>query len=292
MAKNYGLGKGLGALISEYDTDIKSYDNEGNLNKGVSEVELSLIDTNPDQPRKNFDETALRELAASITAHGVIQPILLTPKGDRYQIVAGERRYRAARMAKLTKIPSVVVNLTPVEQKEVMIIENLQREDLNPIEEATGLQTLIDEFNITQEQLGQRLGKSRPAITNSLRLLTLPSYIQDMVRENKITAGHARCLVSVKDPAKQRRLAMLAAENKMTVRQLEMEVNGIIAAVKSAVVEKKPESSPVMKEYSDKFVRAFSTKVKINGDNKKGKIVIEYFTEDDFNRICNVILKK
>ena len=186
MAKNFGLGKGLGALISEYDTDLTSYDKDGNLNKGVSEIELSLIDPNPDQPRKNFDEISLRELAASIINHGVIQPIIVAHRGDRYVIVAGERRYRAARIAKLERIPVIVTALTEKEQKEIMIIENLQREDLNPIEEASGLQVLINEYKLTQEELAVRLGKSRPAITNSLRLLTLPDYIQQMPEEGKL----------------------------------------------------------------------------------------------------------
>ncbi|MGI6701944.1 MAG: ParB/RepB/Spo0J family partition protein [Christensenellales bacterium] len=290
MAKNFGLGKGLGALISEYDTNLTSYDKDGNLSKGVREIELSEIDINPDQPRKHFDETALRELAASIKAHGVIQPIIVSRRGERYMIVAGERRYRAARMNKLDKIPVVILDLSPQELNEVMIIENLQREDLNPIEEATGLNTLLDEYKMTQEQLATRLGKSRPAITNALRLLTLPAYIQDMLRNNKLTAGHARCLVSVKDPAKQRKLATLAAENKMTVRQLEQEVNGIIAATKRDRQEKAPKPV-VMKEYNDALTRRFATRVKIDGDKKRGKIIIEYFNEDDFNRIYEIIIK-
>lgn len=293
MAKNFGLGKGLGALIEEYDTNLKSYDNEGRLNKGVQETDISLIDVNPDQPRKHFDEPALRELAASITAHGVIQPIIIAPSGDRFMIVAGERRYRAARMAKLTHIPSVTVNLSKQEQKEIMIIENLQREDLNPIEEAAGLKTLIDEYNITQEQLALRLGKSRPAITNTLRLLNLPEYIQQMLIDNKITAGHARCLVSVKDPVRQRKLAMACAENKMTVRQLEMEVNGIIAARKNIEKNKgRAELSFMMRDFNDKLTKAFSTKVKISGDDNKGKIVIEYNNRDDLSRIYDVIIGK
>ena len=267
MAKNFGLGKGLGALISEYDTNLTSYDKDGNLSKGVREIELSEIDINPDQPRKHFDETALRELAASIKAHGVIQPIIVSRRA-KGMIVAGERRYRAARMNKLDKIPVVILDLSPQELNEVMIIENLQREDLNPIEEATGLNTLLDEYKMTQEQLATRLGKSRPAITNALRLLTLPAYIQDMLRNNKLTAGHARCLVSVKDPAKQRKLATLAAENKMTVRQLEQEVNGIIAATKRSRQEKAPKPV-VMKEYNDALTRRFATRVKIDGDKKR-----------------------
>lgn len=293
MAKNFGLGKGLGALISEYNSDLTSYNKDGQLNKGVEELELSMIEPNPDQPRKSFDDASLRELAASIGTHGVIQPIIVATRGDRYVIVAGERRYRAARMAKLDKIPVIITRMNEQEQKEIMIIENLQREDLNAIEEADGLQTLIKDFSLTQDQLAVRLGKSRPAITNALRLLLLPDYIKDMVRDNKLTAGHARCLVSVKDPLKQRKLAIAAAENKMSVRQLEMEVNGIIVANKKAEpIPAKSTLSAELRDYQDRIQKAFSTKVKINGDDKKGKIVIEYFTSDDLNRIYSVITKK
>lgn len=289
MAKNFGLGKGLGALISEYDTNLTSYDKDGQLNKGVNEIELSMIDPNPNQPRKSFDETSLRELAASITNHGVIQPIILATRGDRYVIVAGERRYRAARMAKLEKIPAIVTNMNEQEQKEIMIIENLQRTDLNSIEEAKGLQSLIEDYKMTQEQLAVRLGKSRPALTNALRLLTLPEYIQTMVIENKLSAGHARCLIAVKDPEKQRKLAYAAADNKMSVRQLEIEVNSLFA-VKQKTETPKVQLSLEMKDFVDKMQRAFATKVKIVGNEKKGKILIEYFNSDDLNRIYQSII--
>lgn len=290
MAKSKGLGKGLGALISQYDSNINSYDNEGKLNKGVNEIDIADIEPNPDQPRKRFDESSLRELAASINTHGVIQPIILAPYGERYRIVAGERRYRAARIAKLEKIPAIIVQGDIREQQEIMIIENLQREDLNAIEEAYGLDTLIKEFNMTQEQLAQRLGKSRPALTNSLRLLSLPKDIQDMVRDSKLTAGHARCLVSVKDAVKQRKLANLAAENKLTVRQLEMEVNSIVASKKS------PKSPPKkisleLRDLSEQFRNVFSTRVQIKGTEQKGKVVIDYTSKDELNRIYDIITK-
>lgn len=292
MAKNFGLGKGLGALISEYDSDLNAYNKDGELNKGVRELDISLIDPNPYQPRKNFDEASLKELAASISNHGVIQPIIVAVKGDRFSIVAGERRFRAARIAKIDKIPVIVTKMDEKQQKEVTIIENLQREDLNAIEEASGLKTLIDEFKMTQDQLAVRLGKSRPAITNALRLLSLPEFIQEMVSDNKISAGHARCLVSVKDPAKQRKLAMAAAENKLSVRQLELEVNSLIAQSKTILKSAKPSISKELKDFQDRIQRAFSTKVKISGDDKRGKIVIEYFNQDDLNRIYSMIVKK
>jgi len=290
MAKNFGLGKGLGALISEYDSDLTSYDKEGKLNKGVSEIELSLIDPNPDQPRKNFEESSLRELAASIMNHGVIQPIILANRGDRYVIVAGERRYRAARMAKLERIPAIITTLSDKEQKEIMIIENLQREDLNPIEEANGLQTLINEYSITQEELAVRLGKSRPAITNALRLLTLPDYIQSLLINCKISAGHARALVSVKDPERQRKLAEDCAANKLTVRQLEMEVNGLIIGVKKEATSKTPVSSDLL-AIRERLVLSLSAKVKITGSPEKGKIVIEYKSTDELIRLTSLLEK-
>jgi ParB family chromosome partitioning protein len=291
MAKNFGLGKGLGALISEYDTDLTSYDKDGNLNKGVSEIELSMIDPNPDQPRKNFDETSLRELAASIINHGVIQPIILANRGDRYIIVAGERRYRAARIAKLERIPAIVTALSEKDQKEIMIIENLQREDLNPIEEASGLQTLINEYKLTQEELAVRLGKSRPAITNALRLLTLPDYIQKMLIEGKISSGHARALVSVKDPVRQRQLAEDCAANKLTVRQLEMEVNGLVVGINKPAPSSKTPVPADLLAIRDRLVKSLSTKVKITGSPEKGKIVIEYKSPDDLVRLAALLEK-
>ena len=183
--------------------DAKSYDESGALNAGVEEIEIALIDTNPNQPRKNFDKDALAELAKSISQHGVIQPIIVAPKGGRYEIIAGERRYRATQQAGLGKIPAIVRDYNDMERKEIALIENLQREDLNPIEEAMAYKTLMGQYNLTQEELANKLGKGRPTVANSLRLLHLAPAVQEMLVSGRLTAGHARALVIIKDPAVQ-----------------------------------------------------------------------------------------
>ncbi|MDE5617928.1 MAG: ParB/RepB/Spo0J family partition protein, partial [Clostridia bacterium] len=183
--------------------DVKSYDESGALSAGVEELDISLVDTNPDQPRKNFDKDALAELAKSISQYGVIQPIIVAPVDGRYEIIAGERRYRASKEAGLKKIPAIVRDLSEMERKEIALIENLQREDLNPIEEAMAYKTLMEQYSLTQEELASKLGKGRPTVANSLRLLHLAPAVQEMLVAGRLTAGHARALVILKDPAVQ-----------------------------------------------------------------------------------------
>lgn len=213
--KSFALGRGLDALIPE-QPDIVSAQTEG-----IRMLSVSDIDTNQNQPRRSFDEEALHQLAESIKSSGVLQPLLVVPKGSRYQIVAGERRFRAALEAGLSDVPCVVRDLTPEQQMEASLIENIQREDLNAIEEAMAIRQLMDSFGYTQDKAAQRLGKSRPALANLLRLLTLPLDIQAAVAEKKISAGHARTLVNIENPALQKILANSVSQDNLSVRDLE-----------------------------------------------------------------------
>ncbi len=291
--KKTGQGLGLGALFSDYTADITTYDVNGDLNKGVEEMDIELIIPNPEQPRKNFDEYLLNELAISIKRYGVIQPITVVKNGLKYIIIAGERRYRACKIAGLKKIPVIVKDYTEKECKEIALIENLQREDLNPIEEAVAFRKLIDEYNLSQEELANNLGKSRPAIANSLRLLTLHPQVQKLVVDGRLSAGHARCLVSIKDYDAQIKYANAAADKKISVRELEMMVNAYLNPNKETP-KKTIKLTQELKEFVNDMQRIFATKVKIVGNEEKGRIYMDYYTKDDLQRIYELIdsLKK
>ncbi len=291
--KKTGQGLGLGALFSDYTADITTYDMNGDLNKGVEEMDIELIIPNPEQPRKNFDEDLLNELAISIKRYGVIQPITVVKNGLKYIIIAGERRYRACKIAGLKKIPVIVKDYTEKECKEIALIENLQREDLNPIEEAVAFRKLIDEYNLSQEELANNLGKSRPAIANSLRLLTLHPQVQKLVVDGRLSAGHARCLVSIKDYDAQIKYANAAADKKISVRELEMMVNAYLNPNKETP-KKTIKLTQELKEFVNDMQRIFATKVKIVGNEEKGRIYMDYYTKDDLQRIYELIdsLKK
>ncbi len=266
----------------------KSYDESGNLVEGVEEIKLGLIDTNPDQPRKNFDSDALDELARSIGQYGVIQPIILSPNGGRFVIIAGERRFRAAKLAGLEKIPAIVRRLDEMERREIALIENLQREDLNPIEEATAYKTLMERFDLTQEELAAKLGKGRPTVANSLRLLNLAPAVQEMLIDGRLTAGHARALVIIKDPAVQVSYAMAACDRKLSVRQLEYMVQRYVNPEKRKAAPKTP-LSPELKGLVKDMQHIFATKVKAVGTHDKGRIYIDYYTQSDLQRIFELI---
>lgn len=291
--KKTGQGLGLGALFSDYTTEITTYDVNGALNKGVEEMDIEMIIPNPDQPRKNFDEEQLNELAISIKRYGVIQPITVVKNGLKYIIIAGERRYRACKIAGLKQIPVIVKDYTEKECKEIALIENLQRSDLNPIEEATAFRKLIDEYNLSQEELANNLGKSRPVIANSLRLLTLHPEVQKLVVAGRLSAGHARCLVSVKDYSVQLKYAIAAADKKMSVRELELMVNAYLNPNKETP-KKTIKLSSELKEFVNDMQRIFATKVKIIGNEEKGRIYMDYYTKDDLQRIYELMdsLKK
>ncbi len=294
-----GLGKGLDALFSVYNEDdnkqeeqIKKYESKNNIKQndaGVLEIELDKIQQNPNQPRKIFDQGALEELRDSIKIHGVIQPIVLAKNVDsNYVIIAGERRFRASQMAGLKTIPAIVKNYTERQIKEIALIENLQREDLNPIETARALKDVMLEYNMTQDEIADRIGKSRSAIANTLRLLSLSKETLKLVEENKLSAGHARTLVAINDPTIQYSLALRASEGKMSVRDLEKAVKDTLnPPIKKRKLER--EQSLELKEMVSDMQRVFATKVSILGSDHKGRIYIDYFNKDDLNRICDLI---
>lgn len=291
MAK--GLGRGLDSLLGILD-DEKPVNNTKNDKKlddidkkeGVIDINMSLIDNNPAQPRKNFDPTALQELATSIKNYGVIQPIVVKKKGDRYLIIAGERRFRACKLAGVKTIPAVVRDYTDSQIKEIALLENIQREDLNPMETATCMQELLKDYGWTQEELSEKLGKSRPAVTNTLRLLSLCPEVQDMIRSGKLSAGHARCLVVVQDKDVQIRLANMAITKRITVRDME---NAIKELSNPQVKREVKPLSVELKDFVNSMQHTFSTKVNIKGDEKKGKIVINYYSSEDLDRIYNIL---
>ncbi len=292
MAMQRGLGKGLGALLSgveqEYDLGLREDNSSLALEPGdtAKELLISLIEPNVNQPRKNFDEVALNELANSIRIHGVISPIIVVPQGNKYMIIAGERRWRASKKAGLTTIPAIVRDYTPQQVKEISLIENLQREDLNPIETAVAIKQLMDEYRYTQEQVADRIGKSRPAIANTLRLLTLSKPVMDMVASGRLSAGHARCLVVVLNPNDQKTLAEAGADNKITVRDFEKMVKNYL---NPKPVKAKPEQSLELKDMISRMQRTFATKVSALGNNKKGRIYIDYYNSDDLDRIFEIL---
>ena len=290
-ANNKGLGRGLGSLLGIWDNDDENLVNDTKVEVSVKKpnidkIEIGKIDVNPNQPRKNFDANALKELSISIKEHGVIQPVILAPRGDRYMIVAGERRFRASKMAGLKEIPAVVKDYTDKQIQEIALLENIQREDLNPIETARAMKQLLDDFGWTQEVLADRLGKSRPAVANFLRLLNLCPEVIAMIESGKLSAGHARALVVVTDPAVQLKLAQQAVHSKVTVRDLEKAVKDVQnpkQAKKKAVV------SAEMREFINTMQHKFSTKVGVIGSEKRGRIYIDYYSSDDLDRIYDII---
>lgn len=301
-----GLGRGLEALFKVYDeeeqkpVEEKKQVSENNRvigsapvapqNEGVLEIDIKLIDPNKNQPRKTFDATSLKELAESIKQHGIIQPIVVNAQGNRYMIIAGERRFRASLIAGLKTVPAVVKHYTERQVKEVSLIENLQREDLNPIEAARAIKQLMDEYNFTQETVADRIGKSRPAIANTLRLLTLYPEVIDLILKNKLSAGHARCLVVVTDREMQYKLATQACDNKMTVRDLEKAVKEYLNP-KSNKTKKVQEQSLELKDLINTMQRTFATKVSALGNDRRGRIYIDYYSRDDLDRICELMEK-
>lgn len=257
-----------------------------NVKDGVRIIKIDSIETNPDQPRTRFDQAALQELAASIKNYGVIQPILVTELGDgKYELIAGERRMRASMLAGLSTIPCIVKSFSESDRAEIALIENLQREDLNPVEEAKAYRALMDKSGMTQEELANKLGKSRPAIANSLRLLTLSPNVLELVEAGRLSAGHARTLAVIKDQKVQESYAKAAADKKMSVRQLERMVAHYLNPKKPTRIY----NSPELKELVNNMQHTFGTKVKAIGNNEKGRIYIDYYTKDDLIRIYDLV---
>ena len=278
-----GLGKGLDALFADNDTLYSS-------GEDIQTLRITEIEPNPDQPRKMFDEQKLNELASSIAEHGLIQPILVSPLSNgRYQLVAGERRWRASRMAGLSEIPVVVKQLTEKEKKEIALIENLQREDLNPIETAYGIQALIDEYGLTQDQAAERIGCSRPAVANSLRLINLPSEVKELTRSGKISAGHARALLAYKDEEKMINAARFIAENDVSVREVERMAKRNDKAEGVPVQTRKKKRDAFYDEVELSLTEALGRRVKVFNGKGKGTLEIEFYNKEDLKELANVL---
>ena len=293
MKTNKGLGKGLSVLFSDTEEDYgKSLlfeENEENAKAGVTEIDISSVFANPNQPRKAFNESALRELADSIAKHGVIMPIIVNKSGDRYMIIAGERRFRASKMAGLTKIPVIIKQYSERQIKEISLIENLQREDLNPIEAANAMRSLMNDYGLTQEELADRIGKSRPVIANTLRLLSLSPEVVKMVENGTLSAGHARTIVSVPS-IDQKAMAESAVKEGISVRELEKRVKDyFLPPEEKAKRKEKKELSAELKELIFDMQRVFGTKVNAIGNDNKGRIYIDYYTRDDLDRLSEMI---
>lgn len=293
MAAKRGLGKGIDAMISGDDTKMKKVVKE--VIKEVDTIDINKIEPNNNQPRKNFNEDKIHELAESIKQHGLIEP-LIVQKGKKgfYTIIAGERRWRAAREAGIKEIPVVVKDYSDQQVMEIALIENIQREDLNAIEEAEAYERLIKDFNLKQDEVAERVSKSRVAITNSLRLLKLDSRVREMIIEDKIKSGHARALLAVNDPEEQYRLAVMIFDHSMSVRETEKMVKKYLSdkdKPKKEAKEKDTQTELIYKDFEEKLKTVIGTKVNINHKGKgKGKIEIEYFSPDEFDRIIGMMM--
>lgn len=289
--KNRGLGKGLEALFSnsEIDTqEISVTKKKESEEKGISFININEIKPNQNQPRKSFNEEKLEELAASIIENGLIQPVILRKADKGYEIVAGERRWRACRKAGLKEIPCIIREFTDEQNMLIAIIENMQREDLNPVEEAEGLNQMIVNFGMTQEQVSKSVGKSRPYITNALRLLKLPSELREMLLANQLSAGHARAIAGIGDTEKQIQLAEYAIKEGLSVREIEKIIKEENAP-KKKISRKKAEKSADVKKVEDDLKQIMGTKVNLNQSGKKGKIEIEYYSRDELERLIELL---
>ncbi|MRX73393.1 ParB/RepB/Spo0J family partition protein [Bacillus lacus] len=282
MAK--GLGKGINALFSNMEASKEEL---------VQEIELKLLRPNPYQPRKVFQEEAIQELKESILVHGILQPIIVRKSIKGYEIVAGERRFRAAKAASFKTIPAVVRELSEQQMREIALLENLQREDLSPLEEAQAYQSLLDSLNITQEELAKRLGKSRPHVANYLRLLTLPESVQNLLAQGKLSMGHGRTLLGLKKKDKLPLLVEKVVREQLNVRQVEQLVQQMNEHVPRETEKRKQlEKSPLIKEKESSLREYFGTSVSISRSKKKGKIEIEFLSEEDLERILQLLGEK
>ncbi|MEW6663454.1 MAG: ParB/RepB/Spo0J family partition protein [Bacillota bacterium] len=284
-----GLGKGLEALIP-------SSSNLAGDGQRVTMVAVEQIEPNSYQPRRNFDDGKLEELAASIKEHGVVQPVVLRPLASgRYELVAGERRWRACRLLNMENIPAVIKDLTDSQTTEIALIENIQREDLSPLEEAGAFRTLMEEFGFTQEQLAQRLGKSRPYVANILRLLQLPHEVQELVSQGQLTAGHARALLSIEEPQKMVSMGKEIARKGLNVRATEELVRRIANSARvSRGIRQRRETMPDtdLEALAEELQGLLGTRVKIKSSGDGGKIEIEYYSKDDLCRVIDLILPR
>lgn len=315
MSQQFGLGRGLSSLIPNKQPDnnvqnddtsaVKATDDSSVVtpkedvsisvsakkdesirgDKFVIEVDVNQIEANPMQPRHQFDEEKLDNLAASIKTHGIIQPLIVTKKGNFYELIAGERRFQASKKIGLKKVPVIIREADELQKLELAIIENIQRHDLNPIEEGKAYQKLIDEYQMTQEEVASKMGKSRSLVANKTRLLSLPIEIQRGLIEGKISEGHAKAILSLANPEKQRAMYELILANNLTVRQVEEKAQE--TSLRSH--ERKSKSDPEIKALENTLVEALGTKVKISKSGDKGKIVIEYYSQEDLDALLGKI---
>ena len=305
--KKSGLGRGLDALFPEKTvqskpkTTVKTVkqtktataetkkSSQQETSNGERMMKISMIEPNREQPRKKFDEDALQELSESIKQYGILQPLLVSDKKDYYEIVAGERRWRAAKMAGLKEVPVVVKEFSTQEIVEISLIENIQREDLNPVEEAMAYKRLIDEFHLKQDEIAERVSKSRTAVTNSMRLLKLDSRVQQMMVDEMISAGHARAILAISDPEQQYNAAMKVFDEKLSVRETEKLVKSILTPTKKKPVVSNPTEDAIYESLEEKMKGITGTRVFIHRKkNNKGKREIEYYSRDDLDRIIDL----
>ena len=304
--KKSGLGRGLDALFPEKTVQSKpktvktvkeekkvavdtKKSSQQETSNGERMMKISMIEPNREQPRKKFDEDALQELSESIKQYGILQPLLVSDKKDYYEIVAGERRWRAAKMAGLKEVPVVVKEFSTQEIVEISHIENIQREDLNPVEEAMAYKRLIDEFHLKQDEIAERVSKSRTAVTNSMRLLKLDSRVQQMMVDEMISAGHARAILAISDPEQQYNAAMKVFDEKLSVRETEKLVKSILTPTKKKPVVSNPTEDAIYESLEEKMKGITGTRVFIHRKkNNKGKIEIEYYSRDDLDRIIDL----
>ena len=278
MAKMTGLGKGLDALFGPAPAEEQVQENDM-----LKTLKITEVEPNRDQPRKRFDQEALDELASSIKEYGLIQPIVVTQKEGYYSIIAGERRWRASKLAGLTEIPAIIREDNEQINSEISLIENMQREDLNPYEKALGVKTLIDKYGLSQEEVGKKIGKSRSTIANTVRILNLEPRVLEMAKEGKLTEGHCKALLAITEPEKQYITAVQMLERGATVRQVEKK-----AKIKETK-EQQTRNHVLYKSIEDSFQGFFGTKVKLDAGKRRGKIIIEYTSNDDLERILGLI---
>ena len=278
MAKKTGLGKGLDALFGPVPEEEQVQENDS-----LKKLKINEVEPNRDQPRKKFDQEALEELSQSIKEYGLIQPIVVTKKDNYYSIIAGERRWRASKLAGLEEIPAIIREDDEKINSEISLIENMQREDLNPYEKALGIRTLIDNYDMSQEEVAKKLGKGRSTIANWVRVLNLEPRVLEMAKDGKLTEGHCKALLAITDPEKQYTTAIQMLERGETVRQIEKK-----AKIKQTK-EEQTRNHILYKSIEDNFQSFFGTKVKLDAGKRRGKIIIEYTSNDDLERILDLI---
>ena len=288
MAMKRGLGKGIDTIIPNKNVGLDS--TAETKIKAEETIDINKVEPNKDQPRKTFNEDSLIELSESIKQHGIVQPLVVTKRDDHYEIIAGERRWRAAKMAGLKEVPVIIRDYSEQEIMEISLIENIQREDLNPIEEAQAYKRLLTEFNLKQDEVAERVSKSRTAITNSIRLLKLDERVQSMLVEENISSGHARALLAIKDNDEQYNMAMKIFDEKLSVRETEKLIKSLGKEKKQGKKKEELKNEFVYRDLEEKLKMITGTKVTINRKTEKsGKIEIEYYTPEDLEKIIGLL---